>query len=178
MKVFKVVAVMALLLLTAIAAFVAWVYYLSWYVGTWDKKIDALCAANGGANVATRVYETAFAPETKEYFADIKPNRSLFVPTRSRHATLGPEYPYVMESHVVEVLKDAEPIVVKYTVRVVRASDNKVLAEKFGFRRSGGGFVVLDGTDGHVCPKERLEDRLEARVFTNDPQHHMFSEKR
>ncbi len=42
--------------------------YLEWDVKRWDAKIDALCAANGGKDVATRVYETAVAPETVEYF--------------------------------------------------------------------------------------------------------------
>lgn len=171
MKTIKVLAVMALVLVLAVASFVAWVYYRSWYVGTWDKKIDALCAANGGANVATRVYETAVAPETKEYFRGTGSERSFFVVSRREGRKLGPEYPFVMESEVVEVLKEKDPLVVKTTSRIVRVSDNKILAEQFGYRRSGGGFVILDGTDGHVCGDVTTENRLDVRTFTNHPKH-------
>ena len=171
MKTIKVLAVLALAVVLLVAGFVAWVYYLSWYVGTWDKKIDALCAANSGANVATRVYETAFAPETKEYFRGAKPYTSILVVWRSRDQVLGAEYPFVMESRVVETLRDKDPVVVKTMTRLVRVSDNKTLAEQFGYRRSGGGFVILDGTDGHGCPDITLPDRLEVRVFTNHPKH-------
>ena len=80
----------------ALVALFAWAFYLSWDVSRWDKKIDALCAANGGADVATRVYETAVAPETKEYFVDLKPVRVFRIPERSEGVTLGPQYPYVV----------------------------------------------------------------------------------
>ena len=177
LKAIKFLLVFVLLVVLAISAFVGWVYYKSWYVGTWDQKIDALCAANGGANVATRVYETAVAPETKEYFRGAKPYTSIGVVERSSGEVLGPEYPFVIESRIVEVIKEKDPIVVKTTVRLVRVSDNKILAERFGYRRSGGGFVILDGTDGYGCPTLTTRDWLEARVFTNHPRYQSSESK-
>ncbi len=50
----------------------------------WDAKIDALCAAHGGRDVATRVYETVMAPETSYYFATLTPLRSLGKALRER----------------------------------------------------------------------------------------------
>ncbi len=72
------VAVLLLLLY-----YVARMTYASYVVRQWDARIEALCAANGGKDVETRIYETVLAPETKEYFADLKPKRSLFMPSRS-----------------------------------------------------------------------------------------------
>lgn len=160
-------AVLALAI--GIAAFVGWGYYLSWDVKRWDQKIDALCAANGGKDVATRVYETALAPETKEYFSETKPIRSLRIPSRLQGETLGPKYPYVMETRVMEVLNKDGPSVVKYTERIVRVSDNKVLAERFGYQRAGGGIPGFDPGEIRNCPADILSRRLEPNVFVNHP---------
>lgn len=158
--------VIGVLLLVAI--YFARLMVASYVVGRWDAKIDALCAANGGKDVETRVYETVMAPETKEYFADLKPTRSFFIPSRSEGTTLGPQYPYVMETRVVEVLHEKDPSVVKYTERIVRVSDNKILGERFRYQRAGG----IPGPDpGEIrsCPKDALARRLEPLVFLNHP---------
>lgn len=138
-------------------------------VREWDARIDALCAANGGKDVETRVYETVMAPETKEYFADMKPTRGFFVPSRSEGKTLGPQYPYVRETRVVEVLNEKGPSVVKYTVRIVRVSDNKVLGERFAYQRAGG-IPGPDPGDIRNCPRATFERQLEPRVFLNHPE--------
>lgn len=140
-------------------------------VREWDARIDALCAANGGKDVETRVYETVMAPETKEYFADVKPKRSFFIPFRSEGEILGPQYPYVIETRVVEVLHEKDPSVVKYAERIVRVSDNKILGERFGYQRAGG----IPGPDpGEIrnCPIATFKRRLEPNVFLNHPQRH------
>lgn len=155
--------------LLIVVFYVAQQVYASYKVGQWDARIDALCAANDGKDVATRVYETVMAPETKEYFADLKPTRSLFVPSRSQGSVLGPQYPYVMETRVVEVLHARDPSVVKYTERIVRVSDNKTLGERFGYQRAGG----IPGPDpGEIrnCPKDSLERSLDVQVFLNHPR--------
>ena len=154
----------------ALVALFAWAFYLSWDVARWDKKIDALCAANGGADVATRVYETAVAPETPEYFTESKVMRSFGVVERSQGETLGPQYPYVMETRVVEILNDRDPSVVKYTARIVRVSDNKILAERFGYQRAGGGIQLWDPDEIRNCPSVSTENRLDVRTFTNHPR--------
>ena len=148
--------------------YVARMTYASYVVRQWDARIEALCAANGGKDVETRIYETVLAPETKEYLRGTGPNRALFIPSRSDRETLGPQYPYVMETRVVEVLHDKDPSVVKYTERIVRVSDNKVLGERFGYQRAGG----IPGPDpGEIrnCPKDSLARRLEPNVFLNHP---------
>ena len=152
-------------------------FYLGWEVKHWDRKIDALCAANGGADVATKVYETAAAPETKEYFVDMKPAPVFRIPERSKGVTLGPEYPYVIETRVVEILSQQNPSVVKYTARLVRTGDNKILAERYGYQRVGGGIPFIDPDEIRTCPKDRLESRLEIVVFTNHPQHRHLDKK-
>ena len=160
-----------------IGAFWGYGYYLIWDVQRWDKKIDALCTANGGKDVATRVYETAEAPETPEYFSESKIMRTLHIPWRYEGKILGSKFPYVMETHVTEVLHQKSPSVVKYTSRIVRVSDNKILAERFGYQRAGGGIELWDPSEIRNCPKDRTEDRLEVRVFTNHPLHKKLEQK-
>ena len=155
----------------ALSSLVGYGYYVSWDVARWDKKIDALCAANGGADVATRVYETAVAPETKEYFRGSAPITTIGVVERPSGVTFGPEYPFVIETRVIQVLNEREPSVVKYAARLVRASDNRTLAERFGYQRSGGGIPLWDPGEIRKCPEVREQDRLEVKVFTNHPRY-------
>lgn len=161
----------------ALVALVAWAFYLSWDVTRWDKKIDALCAANGGADVATRVYETAVAPETEEYFVDLKPVRAFRIPERSKGELLGRQYPYVMETRVVEVLNERDPSVVKYTERIVRVSDNKILAERFRYQRAGGGIPLFDPDEIRNCPKDTQRQSLDINVFLNHPRRNVLDTK-
>ena len=161
----------------ALVALFAWAFYLSWDVARWDKKIDALCAANGGADVATRVYETAVAPETKEYFRGSEPMRSLHVIERRSGIDYGPKYPYVMETRVVEILNDRDPSVVKYTERIVRVSDNKILAERFRYQRAGGGIPLFDPDEIRNCPKDTQRQRLDINVFLNHPRRNVLDTK-
>lgn len=166
--------VIGVLLLVAI--YFARLMVASYVVGRWDAKIDALCAANGGKDVETRVYETVMAPETKEYFRGFNLTRSFFVPSRSEGMVLGPQYPFVMETRVVEVLHEKDPSVVKYTERIVRVSDNKTLGERFGYQRAGG----IPGPDpGEIrnCPKDTLQRSLDVQVFVNHPRRHELEQK-
>ena len=151
--------------------------YDGWVVGHWDRKIDALCAANGGKDVAVRVYETAVAPETKEYFRGSGPDRSFGIPERRKGVVLGPQYPYVMETRVVGVLKEKGPSVVKHTERIVRTSDNLVLAERSGYQRAGGAFELWDPGEIRNCPKDSLTRSLDIHAFLNHPRRDVLGKK-
>lgn len=167
-----------LLLLTfGVVGLDAWGSYKSREVRRWDARIDALCAADGGINVATRVYERVLAPETKEYFSETKPVRSLAVPSRRDGMLLGPAYPYVSETRVLEVLNREDPSVIKYTERIVRVSDSMVLAERFGYQRSGGGIPGFDPGEIRSCPSMETKDRLDVLVFINHPRNTIVSSK-
>ena len=151
--------------------------YDGWVVGRWDRKIDALCAANGGNEVALRVYETVEAPDTPEYFSDTKPSRSFFIPERRKGATLGPQYPFVVETRVLEVLNEKKPSVVKFTERIVRVNDSKTLSERLGYQRSGGTFELWDPGEIRSCPDVHTKDRLDVNTFTNHPSHRLSEKK-
>ena len=154
-----------------------YVMYEDWNVRRWDAKIDALCAANGGKDVATRVYETAMAPETKEYFVEVAPVREFRIPERREGKHLGPLYPFVLETRVLEVLNKNDPSVVRYVERVVRVADNKVLSERFGYQRAGGGLPSWDPGEIRTCPTMRASDRLDVSTFVNHPSFNLRSEK-
>jgi hypothetical protein len=160
-----------------VAGLIGYALYLAWDVKQWDAKIDALCAANGGRDVATRVYETAVAPDTPEYFAETRPVRSLLIPERLEGRTLDARYPYVMETRVVETLHKRDPGVVKYTERIVRVSDRKVLGERFRYQRSGGGLPFPDPGTNHSCPIDSTAARVDVNVFVNHPRRDALDSK-
>jgi len=161
----------ALIIGLMLVTLISWAAYLEYDVSRWDKKIDALCAANGGRDVATRIHEKVMAPETKEYFVDMFPVRAFRIPNRSVGLSLGPAYPYVIETRVLEVLNQKDPSVVRYTERIVRASDNKILAERFAYQRGGGGMPWFDPGTNHICPPIYTYERLEVNTFINHPWH-------
>ena len=161
----------ALIIGVALVALISWAAYLEYDVSRWDKKIDKLCAANDGRDVATRIHEKVMAPETKEYFAGLNPLRSFGIPERLEKWPLGPEYPYVTETRVVEVLNQTDPSVVRYTERIVRVSDNKILAERFAYQRGGGGMPWFDPGTNHKCPLLNTLGRLDVNTFVNHPLH-------
>ena len=177
MKILSAIAGVTAFFVLAFSLLFGYGYYLSWDVKRWDKKIDALCAANGGADVATRVYETAVAPETEEYFVDLKPVRAFRIPERLKGELLGRQYPFVMETRVVEILNDRDPSVVKYTERIVRVSDNKILAERFGYQRAVGGIPLFDPDEIRNCPKDTQRQSLDINVFLNHPRRNVLDTK-
>lgn len=152
-----------------VAGLVGYAFYLEWDVERWDARIDALCAANGGKDVQVRVFETAMAPETKEYFAETKPVRSLHVPSRFPGQSLGPNFPFVMETEKLAVINERNPSVYKYVVRVVRVSDNKILGEQLRYVRGGGGMPAPDPSTPHSCPRDPAAPELTSSVFLNHP---------
>lgn len=153
-----------------LVALVGYGLYLEWDVARWDRKIDALCAADGGSGVAPQVYETALIPETKEYFADTKPIRSVRIPTQRAEQTLGPRYPYVLQTARLETLNSSNPTVYKYVVRIVRVADNKVLGEQFDYVRTGGGVPFPDPSTPHSCSDRTQSLALDVAVFLNHPK--------
>jgi hypothetical protein len=167
---FVAVVVLVLLLL-------GYVMYDAWNVRRWDAKIDALCAANAGRDMATRVYETALAPETKEYFVDVAPVREFRIPERREGQNLGPRYPYVLETRVLEVLNERDPSVVRFAERVVRVADNKVLSERFAYQRAGGGIPSWDPGEIRTCPAMKTADRLDVRTFVNHPRFNLKAQQ-
>lgn len=153
-----------------VAGLVGYGLYLEWDVRQWDARIEALCAANGGRDVEVRVYETAVAPETKEYFAETKPVRSLHIPSRLPGQSLGPKYPFVTETEKLAVLNEQSPSVFKYVIRVVRVSDNKILGEQLRYVRGGGGIPSPDPSTPHSCPRDPQAPELTTSVFLNHPR--------
>ena len=165
------------LVAASVLAMVGYVRYETGVVQSWDKKIEALCAANGGADVATQVYETAVAPETNEYFRGTGPDWSFGVVERLKGETLGPQYPFVHETRVVEVLNQKDPSVVRYTERIVRVRDNKILGERFGYQRGGGGVQYLTPADKRNCPIDSMQRHLEVNVFENHPRRYELEKR-
>ena len=171
----RIVGVFFRLLGLSILLLIVWGAYLEWDVRRWDARIEALCAANGGKDVEARIYERVMAPETEEYFPNGK--NSFKIPERSAGESLGPRYPYVYETRVVEILNKRNPGVVRYTTRIVRTSDNKILAERFAYQRAGGGLPEIDFGGVRKCPIITNEKRLDVLVFLNHPDYDVKDSK-
>lgn len=152
----------------SILVLIAWGAYLEWDVRRWDARIEALCAANGGKDVEARIYERVMAPETEEYFPNGK--KAFSIPERSIGRDMGPRYPYVYETRVVEILNKSKPSVVKFVERIVRVSDNKILSERFSYQRAGGGLPEIDFGAAGRCPIITTEMKLEVLTFLNYPK--------
>ena len=156
---------MVKLVLSLFAGFlllIGWGTYLELVVRHWDEKIAALCAADGGRNVGLRVYERVIAPLSYIRPASGALPADVKVPWRYKGKVAKPEEPIVTELVELEVLRDGSPRVSKYSSRVVRVADSKVLAEEIGYIRSGGGVPMPTPGETKMCP-----DPVATRINTN-----------
>lgn len=143
--------------------------YLEVEVRLWDRRIDALCMKNGGKDVGIRVYEQIEAPLS--YLEGSSPGLpgQVIVPHESRAISA----PIIQRHLDLELLNPSQPKVVRYSLQIVRRSDQAVLGEEIGYMRTGGGIPMPDPGDFHLCPPLELTSyntsKLLSEVFTNNP---------
>lgn len=164
---------LTVLTLAGIVWVVGYGVYLERQVEYWDKKIDQLCAADGGKNVGLRVYERVMAPPHYIRPANGARPASIFVPARPGWRPPNANEPIVNETVTLEVLRETNPRVVRSAVRITRVADKRVLAEEIYYRRSGGGIPMPEPSGSHKCPigqKSRINTAaIVNEVFINHP---------
>lgn len=152
---------------------IGWGAYLEHVVRHWDEKIAALCAADGGRNVGLRVYERVMAPENYILPASGALPAEVKIPWRYEGKILKPDEPIVAELLELEVLRAGSPRVSKYSSRIVRVSDSKVLAEEIKYMRSGGGIPMPTPGETKICPgpvlTKKKTNAIYSEVFINHP---------
>lgn len=153
------------LLLSSLAGVVGYGVYLEKQVEFWDKKIDGLCAADGGKNVGLRVYERVMAPPNYIRPASGAMPAYVFVPSRPPSLPLEVDAPIVNETVVLEVLSKTKPRVVRSSVRFTRVADERVLAEEIYYMRAGGGIPMPTPSAMHSCPKPKASRTGTAAIF-------------
>ena len=107
-----------------------------------DREVDRLCAIDGGVKIYERVTLSA------ENFG---PNGEVFPQYQhltSKGGQLGPEYR--LELTRTELIA-GDPVLVRWTEKITRKQDNKLLAERVDYERGGGDFYGLHQPSSYLC---------------------------
>lgn len=158
-----------------LAALIAYGFFLEWQVRYWDRKIDELCAAEGGKNVGVKVYERVMAPEhylpKRQADGAYEENARVRVPGMKPQPYAKPvsEEPIVHGMIEIQVIRESWPRVSKYSARYVSVGDGRVLGEVITYLRAYGGIPVPGFHEGHQCPPMRDGYDLGKAIFINHP---------
>lgn len=119
-----------------------------------DRQMEELCKNDGGV----KVYETVtLSPEMFDRWGDPFPGWR----ERKPEDRLGPDYLYVME--IVDIKHgDAfkgEGELRRFSTRIYRRFDSKLMGEAISYGRSGGDFIVIDHPTSKRCPIYKADDK-------------------
>jgi hypothetical protein len=125
--------------------------------------MNELCKKDGGVHV----FETVVLPS-----AMFDQHGDPFQGWRSRSVVdwLGPSYSFIREN---VYLKKGDPVNGQAELRrlqwkIVRKSDNKVLAEAARYSRSGGDLIQLDHFSSSACPEQLGDADVINAVFIRE----------
>ncbi len=118
-----------------------------------DRQMEELCKKDGGV----KVYETVTVPpEMFDRWGDPFPGWR----ERKREDMLGPEYRYVEETVYLKY-GDAfkgEGVLRRFSTRIYRRSDGKLMGEAISYARSGGDFIAYAHPTSKSCPIYKSDD--------------------
>lgn len=132
-----------------------------------DRQMEELCKKDGGV----KVYEiVTLPPEMFDQWGDPFPGWRQRVLQGRPEEMLGSEYRYVVET---VYLKKGNPhqlfsegVLRRYSEKIVRISDNKLLGESVVYGRTGGEVILLGHPSGSMCPTfKSAEEKLIRSVF-------------
>jgi hypothetical protein len=114
-----------------------------------DRQVEELCKKDGGV----KVYETVtLSPEMFDQDGNPFPGWR----GRPLEDRLGPDYRYLTETHY---LKQGDPnqlfsegVLSRYSEKIVRVSDSKLMGESVVYGRTGGEAILLGHPSGTMCP--------------------------
>lgn len=139
-----------------------------------DSQMEALCKKDGGI----KVYETVTIPPDRfdqngyPFPAQMR-NFSQPIVTSDQvtsEENFGPGYRLISNT---TYLKNGNPIkgdgvLRRYSERVVRLADNKVLGDAVSFGRTGGDFVALGHPSSNHCPAGQGTNAATRAVFIKE----------
>jgi hypothetical protein len=121
-----------------------------------DRQVAELCEKDGGV----KVYEAVRLPP--EMF-DRDGNPFPGWRGRSLGDRLGPAYRYLRET---AYLKEGDPnqffsegVLSRYSEKIIRVSDNKLMGESVVYGRTGGEAILLGHPSGTMCPILKSADK-------------------
>ena len=127
-----------------------------------DAQVKELCAKDGGV----KVYETVkLSPEMFDQWGDPFPGWR-----GKREDRLGPDYRYLTETRY---LKQGDPnqlfsegVLRRYSEKIIRVSDSKLMGESIVYGRTGGEAILLGHPSGTMCPTfKSADEKLIRSVF-------------
>lgn len=120
----------------------------------WDYQVRELCAKDGGI----RVYEAVeLPPEKFNQWGQL----NFYQPTQAENA-LGAEYIFKL---ALQYFKKENPSLHRFSVQVIRRSDEKLLGESIGYSRGGGDIPGPWQPSTFSCPNEYGDIPLLTKVF-------------
>ena len=128
----------------AVLAVWTWKYASESELRRLNKEVDRLCAIDG----RSVIYETVKLPADR-----FEKNGRSLVPYGKDDIGFG--YYYVLSRETLAGPGQAPGArLLRYTYRIVRTSDKKVIAEVVNYVRSGGNWLegIPGGADGKSCP--------------------------
>lgn len=128
-----------------------------------DRQVEELCKKDGGV----KVYETVMLPpEMFDQWGDPFPGWQ----GRKPEERLGPDYRYITETIY---LKQGDPnqllsegVLRRYSEKIIRVSDSKLMGESIVYGRTGGEAILLGHPSGTMCPTfKNADEKLIRSVF-------------
>jgi hypothetical protein len=125
-----------------------------------DRQMEELCSKDGGV----KVYETVMLPpEMFDQWGDPFPGWR----GRKSEDRLGENYQYTME---ISDLKKGDALkgegeLRRFSVRIHRRADRKLMGEAISYGRSGGDFIAFAHPTSKSCPADQSESDLIRSVF-------------
>lgn len=132
-----------------------------------DRQMEELCKKDGGV----KVYKTVtLPPEMFDQWGDPFPEWRKKALQGKSEERLGPEYRYLVET---VYLKKGNPhqlfsegVLRRYSEKIIRISDGKLMGESIVYGRTGGEAILLGHPSGMMCPTFKSSDeKLIRSVF-------------
>lgn len=110
----------------------------------WDSRIEEMCEAEGGV----KIFETVYL--TREEFQNFNPIRGELEIPFERSPRLA-EFPYFSRSNIT-VINEAKPKVIRNDTKILRRSDEKIMATSTFFGRvSQMSWLGIPYGSGYSC---------------------------
>lgn len=102
----------------------------------YDAEVDRLCAIDGGM----KIYESVQLPPDRF-------DHDIFIRKNS------PEFKITQESAYLKGTKDSSIRLRRYSTKVIRIEDEKLLGAWVYYYRGGGDIIPSDGDSSYSCPQ-------------------------
>lgn len=131
-----------------------------------DRKMTKLCSKDGGVKVYEKI---KLPPEMFDQWGDPFPGWR----GRPLENRLGSDYRYVSETTYLKrgnpIQLFSEGVLRRYSERIIRVSDGKLIGESITYGRTGGEVILFGHPSGKRCPEiKNQSETLIRSVFLSE----------